>query len=368
MLFLITACVVPSFLIAFLSTGLMRRLAPRWGLMDQPAARKVHVTPTPLGGGIGIWLGVVIPIAAAQAAAWFLLRKGETGWLPPDIAQHLEGVLYRSDMMWAILLGGTVLSVMGLFDDWRNLPWQPRLFIQILVACILVAVGVRATVFVEAPWFGAALTALWILGLTNSFNFLDNMDGLSAGIGLIVAVLFATIMLAFTSEPRWLVGGGLLVLAGALAGFLCHNRPPARIFMGDTGSYFIGLLLASFTVLGTFYEYGRTSTHVMLAPLCVLAVPLYDTASVLVIRLSQGRSPFHADKSHFSHRLVELGLSKPAAVLTIYLVTLTTGLCGLLLYQVETWMAAGIIMLLVGCLLAIIAILETAGRRQRNSS
>jgi hypothetical protein len=169
---------------------------------------------------------------------------------------------------------------------------------------------------------------------------------------------------ASTAAPRWLVGGVLLVLAGSLAGFLWHNRPPAKIFMGDSGSYFIGLLLASMTVLGTFYEYDEMAErkHVILAPLCILAVPLYDFTSVMVIRLAQGRSPFHPDKSHFSHRLVERGLRPGHAVLTIHLATLTTGLGALLLYQVPGWTGAGLVIGLIACVLAIVAILETAGR------
>jgi len=345
----------------------MRILAPRWGLMDQPAARKVHIIPTPLGGGIGIWLGVVLPLAGALVVAWSLpALPALTDWLPQQILPHLEGVKYRSGQLWAILAGGTILSIMGLFDDWKSLPWQPRLLAQFLVACGLVfGAGIRATVFVEWPGVGQALTVLWILVLINSLNFLDNMDGLSAGIGLIASALFAVIMLTATSEPRWLVGGFLLILAGSLLGFLVHNRPPARIFMGDTGSYFIGLLLACMTVQGTFYEYGRSGTHVILAPLCILAVPLYDICSVILIRLWQRRSPFQPDKSHFSHRLVELGLSKPAAVATIHLTTLMTGLGGLLLYQVDNWYAAGLIFALILCILAVIAILETAGRLKR---
>lgn len=346
----------------------MRRLAPKWGLMDHPAARKVHVVPTPLGGGIGIWLGVVLPLLGGLAVAWSLpFVPALRDLLPTEIVPHLDGVKYRSGQLWAILAGGTVLSVMGLFDDWKSLPWQPRLLVQFLVACGLVfGAGIHATVFTSVPFVGAAFTVVWILVLINSFNFLDNMDGLSAGIGLIAASLFGWIMLTATSQPRWLVGGGLLILAGSLLGFLFHNRPPAKIFMGDTGSYFIGLMLACLTVQGTFFEYGGVGTHVILAPLCILAVPLYDICSVILIRISQGRSPFQPDKSHFSHRLVEMGLSKPAAVATIHLTTLMTGLAGLLLYQVDNWYAASLVFGLILCVLAVIAILETAGRQVRD--
>ena len=257
---------------------------------------------------------------------------------------------------------------MGLLDDRKNLPWWPRLIVQILVAMFLVLVmKVRATIFLPIPFLGDTLSILWYLVLINSFNFLDNMDGLSSGIALVAASLFAVVMLTGTSEPRWLVAGALLVLAGSISGFLFfHNWPPARIFMGDSGSYFIGLMLASLTMLGTYYEESDSSLsrHVVLAPFCILAVPLYDFCSVILIRLKQRRSPFHPDKNHFSHRLVEFGLKPSHAVLMIYLATLTTGLGGLLLYNVPDWTGATLVALLIGCVLAIIGILETVGRNR----
>jgi UDP-GlcNAc:undecaprenyl-phosphate GlcNAc-1-phosphate transferase len=226
---------------------------------------------------------------------------------------------------------------------------------------------VRASLFLADPWIGGVLTVVWCVVLVNSFNFLDNMDGLSSGIALIASLIFAVIMLTMLSEPRWLVGGVLLVLSGSLLGFLCHNWPPAKIFMGDTGSYFIGLLLASMVVLGTFYEHGGAAQHgrhVILAPLCVLAIPLYDFVSVLAIRLLEGRSPFKPDKSHFSHRLVELGLPPKYAVLTVHLATVTTGLAALLLYRVSDWSGAWLIVALVLSVLTLVAILETVGRQE----
>jgi UDP-GlcNAc:undecaprenyl-phosphate GlcNAc-1-phosphate transferase len=289
-------------------------------------------------------------------------------WIPADLAEHLSGATLRSGQLWTIVLAGFVISILGLIDDRRALGWKPKLFVQFAVATALVAAGVRATLFVSVPWIGWIVTVLWIVVLTNSFNFLDNMDGLSGGIGLIAATLFAVIMLTGTGEPHWFVAGFLLLLAGSLGGFLFHNWPPAKIFMGDAGSCLIGVWIACMTVVGTFYDYGRTGTHVILAPLCVLAVPLYDFCSVVLIRMSQGRSPFHADKCHFSHRLVELGMTRKLAVMTIHLVTVTTGLGGLLLYEVKGWPAALLVMLLELCLLAVIAILETAGRLRAASS
>ncbi len=366
MLFFILACLVPAFVVSVAMTGLMRTLSPKMGLIDHPAARKVHLVPKPLGGGIGIWCGVVLPLAGAQLVAW-LVHVGTlpAEWIPPQLVRHLDGVLFRSGQMWAVLAGGTVLSIMGLIDDVFDLPWKPRLVIQICVASALVAAGVQATAFLGVRWLEILISVLWLIVLINSFNFLDNMDGLSSGIALIASLIFAAIMLTSLSEPRWLVAGVLLVLAGSLLGFLCHNWPPAKIFMGDTGSYFIGVVLASMTVLGTFYEQGGAAQHgrhVILAPLCVLAVPLYDFTSVLIIRLLEGRSPFKPDKSHFSHRLVQLGLKQKHAVMTVHLATLTTGLGALLLYRVADWSGAWLVVALVLCVLAIIAILETVGR------
>lgn len=364
MLFLIAACLGCGFLVSLVMTRVMIWLSPKWGLIDQPAARKVHTTPKPLGGGIGIWCGVVLPLAVAHFVVWWLSRMPELPqWVPVEIAPHLDGALQRVGLLWSIVGAGTLLSIMGLTDDIADLPWQPRLAVQFCVAIGLSLGGVKATVFAPWPWLGYVITVGWMLVLINSFNFLDNMDGLSGGIAMISAIVFATIMLTCLSEPRWFVASALLILAGSVAGFLWWNWSPARIFMGDTGSYFLGIYVSSMTVVGTFYEpalEGRQ--HVMLAPLCVLAVPLYDFATVIFIRIKQGRSPFKPDKCHFSHRLVEMGLKPRNAVLTVHLATLTTGLGAILLYQVPTWNAAAVVIGLIVCVLAIIAILETVGR------
>jgi UDP-GlcNAc:undecaprenyl-phosphate GlcNAc-1-phosphate transferase len=230
------------------------------------------------------------------------------------------------------------------------------------ISAAVVASGVRATLFLADPWMGGLITVAWCVVLVNSFNFLDNMDGLSPGIGLITSLIFAAMMLSRPDEPRWLVAGFFLVLAGSLMGFLCHNWSPARIFMGDAGSYFLGFTTACMSVLGTYYTQADGKRHAVLAPLCVLAVPLYDTASVIFLRLREGRSPFQPDKRHFSHRLTAMGLTRVQAVLTVHLATLTTGLGGLLLQQVTTWRAALLIVAMVACVILIIAILEAAPR------
>jgi UDP-GlcNAc:undecaprenyl-phosphate GlcNAc-1-phosphate transferase len=284
--------------------------------------------------------------------------------VPAELNAHLPGVLYRSGQLWAIIAAGTLLMIMGLLDDRFGLPWKWRLSVQFLLAIALVVGDIRASVLISHPWVGSIVTVLWIVVLINSLNFLDNMDGLTGGIALIASLLFAVVMLLLTGEPRWLVGGGLLVLAGSVAGFLLHNWTPARIFMGDAGSTFIGLILSTMTVLGTFYEPSFQQRHVLLAPLFILAVPLYDFLTVIVIRLRHGQSPFQPDRNHFSHRLTDLGLSRQHAVLTVHLATLTTGIGALLLYEVAGWPGALLILAMEICLMAIVMILERAGRKQ----
>jgi len=366
MLWFVAVCVIPSFLIGWSMTGLMRFLAPGWGLIDRPAARKVHSVPVPLGGGVAVYLGIVIPLIAAQIAVAGLSQTDPApSWIPGELIPHLKGVASRSGQFWGVIVGATVLMLMGLWDDRFGLSWRVRLAVQLGVAIVLVGpFHVRATVFVAQPWFGMVLTVIWLVLLINALNFLDNMDTLAGGIALIVSLMFAHIMLISTGEPRWFIGGPLLIMAGSVAGFLIHNRPPAKIFLGDAGSTVLGLLLGTFTVLGTFYDAASSSRHVILAPLCILAIPLFDCLSVIAIRLSRGRSPFHADRNHLSHRLVDLGLSKPHAVLTIHFTTLTTGLGALLLYHVRDWTGAALVVAIIGCLFVVITILEMTGREK----
>lgn len=357
--------VVVTFLLAFLSsvtvTPIIRRLAPSLGLVDQPGHRKVHVTPTPMGGGIAVAIGLTVPLV------FVLIPSGLRTIVPlwEELLPESLDPAARSQML-GILIGAAVLFFVGLADDRWNLSWKMRLGLQVAVATGVTMSGVKATVFVAQPWIGFGITVLWILVLTNAMNFLDNMDGLSAGIGVIAALVSVAILLLMVQQPHWSVAFFLLALGGSLCGFLCWNRPPASIFMGDSGSNLIGFLLATLTVSGTFYEHSG-SRHVILAPLCVLAVPLYDFVTVILIRLKEGRSPFHGDKSHFSHRLVELGLKPSNAVLTIHLSTLMTGLGGLLLYKVKDWTGAFLIIALICCVLCLISILETVGRRSISS-
>ncbi len=216
------------------------------------------------------------------------------------------------------------------------------------------------------PLLGGTVTVFWIVGLTNSFNMLDNMDGLAASVGLIAAMLFCGAEIAVGSLFAPAV---LLVVVGALAGFLVHNLAPARLFMGDAGSNFLGFLLGAVTVVGTFTRddpHTAYSRYGVLAPLLVMAVPLYDMVSVVLIRLREGRSPFMGDRRHFSHRLVARGLTPPQAVWTIDLVTLAGGLGALLLHRLDG-VGACVVMAQTCCLLGVVAILELAANRREHA-
>jgi len=368
LLVLLLATLVPSFLVSVVVVALVRRWAERLGLMDRPGVRKVHSHPIPLGGGLGIWASVVMTFLLGGLAV--IALRSSLFDLPEDVTIHFPGMIYRFGQMLALLGAGTVLMLLGLADDRYGLKWQIRLGVEFAVAAFVVfGLGMQLTVFLPWNWMAGLLSVLWIVALVNSFNMLDNMDGLSGGVATISATMLAVMLLSIPSttqsQPQIFVAAMLLVLVGGLLGFLVHNWPPAKIFMGDAGSYFVGFWIACCTLLATYAGSKTSQPHAVLAPVCVLAIPLYDMISVIVIRLSEGRSPFEGDKRHFSHRLVEMGLTKKQAVLTIYLATATCGLGALLLPQVDIF-GAVIVIAIVICTLGLIRILESQAWGKNN--
>ncbi len=346
--------VLPAGVLSWALGWLVRRWAPRLGLVDRPAGHKAHAQATPLGGGLAIWIGVLLPLGTLQALSVF------PGW---ESRFLLSGWSQAAPLLWQVALGSTLLMILGLVDDWIPLNWRWRLGAQVLVAGALVSQGLTITVFLNLPWLTAVLTTLWIVALVNSLNMLDNMDGLSGGVAAIAAA-----MLALALHTRGEADGtqlpviiGLLLLAGSLAGFLYHNLTPARLFMGDAGSYFIGFWMAALTVMATFSSSdGSSPPRTILAPLCVLAVPLYDLTTVVLIRLRAGQSPFQPDHNHVSHRLVRLGLSRSASVSTIHVLTLATSLGGLVLYDLKSDYGAALVLGMIVCLLYAVYQLEQA--------
>jgi UDP-GlcNAc:undecaprenyl-phosphate GlcNAc-1-phosphate transferase len=356
--------VTVAFLVPLLTSAALCYLfiqrAPAWGLTDQPSSRKNHARPVALGGGIAIFAAVAFALLLVLGTA-FLARMDDrlAGGMPTIVQTHAAGVRQVAPLLTLLLLTGLAQTLLGFWDDRRGVDYRLRLAVEIGLVLVLVSQGVELAFLPGYRWLTVPLTVMWIVGLTNAFNFLDNMDGLSAGVGWI-----ATLLLAWIS---WLVGDLFLVgcygiLAGALGGFLYFNRPPARIFMGDAGSNFLGFWIGTLTVISTFQtaEYSHVT---LLAPLCVLAVPIYDVVTVSGIRLSQGRSPFHADRQHFSHRLVELGFSRAGAVAIIHLVTLVTGLSGVALYFIDS-SAAPLVFAQLFSMMLLLVILDVGTWRQ----
>ena len=209
------------------------------------------------------------------------------------------------------------MLALGVIDDRRNLSAKWKFTGQVLIALAVAASGIRVTIFVESPLFSYAVTVLWILTVTNAVNFQDNMNGLCAGLGLIAGWFFAW---HAGLEGQYLVASLAFLFTGALAGFLPYNFPRGGVFLGDGGSHVVGFLLAVLAILPDFYSAASQPKWLVLTPLIVLAVPLADLVSVILIRLRLGQTVWVGDNNHFSHRLVRAGLAKPRAVLILLLI------------------------------------------------
>jgi len=358
------ASLVSATAIAALVTPLVGHWARRRGWLDQPhgtAGHKTHEVPTPLGGGIALFLAIVLPmvlmlLAATLAMRWPIETAGEAPSAMPLWRAWAGGAIQKIPQTLALIAGGVVMHVLGLLDDRRPIPASVKLLVQIAVALALtVGFGIRAG---EAlgPVGAVVLTSMWIVAITNAFNFLDNMDGLTAGVAAIAGIVLAasSVLVGQVFVPCL-----LLLVAGAALGFLRYNFPPASIFMGDAGSLVIGYFLAVSSVLTTYYDPDLQRTPFgVLVPLVVFAVPLYDMSSVVINRYRRGVSIFASDRHHFSHRLVRLGMSRRIAVLTIYLATAATALPAMLL-PYANWAGAIVIVAQCACVLALIAILES---------
>lgn len=338
-------------------TFLVRRWAIKADFVDQPGNRKIHKDPIALGGGIVIYILTVIPLALVGLLSLLFTRFSLSGWLPETISIHLPGLASKAPT--ALLLAGcaTTLHIMGLIDDKKHLGPYIKMAIQLGVAIILAAFGgMRFDFFIVNPAISTVLSVLWIVIIINAFNFLDNMDGLSAGIA---AICSAILLGAAWSSGQIFISTFLAVVIATLLGFLIFNFNPAKIFMGDSGSLLVGLFMAVATIRTTYYHSDNSDAgwFTTFMPLIVLAVPLYDFISVTLIRLSQGKSPFVGDTQHFSHRLVKRGMTVRQAVLTIYLATACTGLGATILHQVST---AGMALIFIQTIfiVLIIAILE----------
>lgn len=314
-----------TFLLSAGLTVVVRRVALRMEILDHPGERKVHGEPIPLLGGVAIILTFYGFVLAHLAALAFSSRFG-ADWIEVQLLAVFgeQGTLKLA----GFLVGGLLIFLLGIIDDlWALRPWM-KLLGQVVAAGVLVAAGIHVELFVLPYWLAVVATIFWIVMITNSMNFLDNMDGLSGGVAVIAALSF---FLAVQPHEDQLVRWLLMIFAGAVGGFLYHNMSPAKIFMGDAGSMFNGYFLATVAVLGTYHIEETPSRIAVAAPVLALSVPLFDTFSVIWIRWRNGQSIMLGDKRHFSHRLVELGMTPRQAVEFIFLVAAVVGLGGALL-------------------------------------
>ncbi|MFC1675901.1 MraY family glycosyltransferase [Planctomycetota bacterium] len=315
-----------------------------------------------MGGGIAIFATIAFTLLSAIVAVKLFAEPGHLDWLGQAVTVHFAGFLTKTNKLLIILACLTTLFILGLWDDKKHLPPSFKLVVQFAVAIIAASFAdVRVEFFIQNKIVTTILSAFWIVLIINAFNFLDNMDGLSSGIAVIASSILLT---AAVLHGQVFISALTILLIGTLAGFLVFNFPPAKIFMGDAGSLVIGFFIAMLTMQTTYYQQsGNNNWYPVLMPLIVMAVPLYDFASVTILRISQGKSPFVGDTQHFSHRLKRRGLSDTRTVLTLYLATLCTGLGAIFLYQVDL-AGAVLISIQTFMILAIIAILETTAKNK----
>jgi UDP-GlcNAc:undecaprenyl-phosphate GlcNAc-1-phosphate transferase len=314
------AIALQAFLFSLLLVPVANRIGHRYGFMDPVNPAKIHSEPKARCGGIAVFFAFVLTLGLDLLI--FHAIRG-TSLLPPLLTPFAPNIRFVSGKLVAVLAGATLLFFTGLLDDRKNLKPLTKLVLQIISALPLIAVGATARAFINSDFLNAMLTICWVVLLTNAFNFMDNMDGLSAGVACVCSFSFFLIS-RFGGE--YFMMAIFAILFGSIAGFLIFNFPAARLFMGDSGSLFIGYMLAALSTLVTYYHKGVPTQLPVVAPIIVLGVPIFDTVSVLFIRWRSGKPLMKGDQNHFSHRLVALGFSRRDAVLFIYVVTLTVGL------------------------------------------
>ena len=301
-----------AFIIANLITPVVKSFAKTVGAMDIPdAKRHIHKAPTPRMGGLAIFLGFLLSVLVFA-----------------DITTQIRG----------ILLGAILIVVVGAIDDVLNLNAWLKFGVQILAAVIAVLSGVIISVVTnpllvtteQALTVGVLsvpVTVLWIVAVTNSVNLIDGLDGLACGVSAIASLSMLVVSM-LVSDANANVAIVLAALCGACLGFIPYNLNPAKIFMGDTGALLLGYILATVSVIGMFKFYAIIT---FILPVLALAVPLMDTTFAFTRRILHGQSPFHADRGHFHHRLLDMGLSQKQAVAVLYAVSAILGLAAVVL-------------------------------------
>ncbi|MBA7465690.1 putative undecaprenyl-phosphate N-acetylglucosaminyl 1-phosphate transferase [subsurface metagenome] len=295
--------------LAYVLTPLLRKPSLKFEILDHPVPDiKIHLKPVPYLGGLAIWLAFIVTLLGVR-----LLTSFPTGTL-----HNLRGIFY----------GGTLIMVLGLIDDIWKLDYRVKLFGQFIASIILILYNIRIE-FISSLPLSIFLTIFWVVGITNAVNIIDIMDGLAAGVVVIAGLAF--FFIALPTEKIY-VNFAALALAGSCLGFLRYNWRPAKIFMGDSGSLFIGFILAAIS-LGE--SYTTINNIGLFAPFLVLGIPIYDTLLVIFFRILKGKSIFAGSRDHFAFRLEAMGYNRKKVVLINYYLTAILGLAAFLITTVK---------------------------------
>ena len=314
--------IISGFVTTLLTLPLWRNWCLRVGLVDEPGQRKIHRGTIPLAGGLAVMSGLLFPTILASVFLYYADSAGKSSLDGKAISLLQYGLSRRAISLAGILLGALGMLALGLLDDKYELRPRTKFLGQFLVATLVAASGVQITLFVHSAIFHYAVTILWIITLINAFNFMDNMNGLCAGLAAIGAWYFGLIAAA---DGQYLVASIAFLAFGALLGFLPYNFPKARAFLGDAGSHLLGYVLAVLAILPHFYTPRHPRRWAVLMPLLVLAVPLIDLVWVVALRWRIGQPFYQGDTNHLSHRVVRLGLSPTRTVLIIWLLSAIAG-------------------------------------------
>jgi len=337
-----------SYLVATAMTPLIRRLAVRVGAVDHPSSRKIHESTTPLLGGVAVYLAFLIAILANTAG--------------------LAAPLVLNEGMLGVLAGGTLLLLVGVRDDIRHVPATAKLVVQLLAATIVIWAGKLLTFFPHGLWgdtLNVLLTVLWIVGITNAFNFFDGMDGLATGLAIITA-FFLGVVAFQTNQPT--LGWVAVALVGAGLGFLPYNFRPkasATIFLGDAGSTFLGFTLACLAVKGNWADQNPIVS--VSTPILIFGILIYDMVHTTVQRIYLGKVRTvkgyleYVGKDHMHHRLERVLGSRTETVFIIFLLSIALGLAGVVLRNART-VDALFLLLQATIIVVVVSILERRGR------
>ena len=358
------AVIVGAYILSTILVFPVRALARRLGVLDIPGGRKSHHLPVPLLGGLAIFGSLVTMVGGSL----YLLSHVQGSWLSNYLYGSLKEItLYVliAPKLWALLSGALMVTLIGIADDVKGVTFSPLLkfAVQTLAALVVLRAGIYMDLLNCNPYLSMFVSLAWIVGITNSFNLLDNMNGLSSGIALICTFVFLILVMV---KGEFFIALLLSALIGSTLGFFQFNMR-GSIFLGDTGSLLLGFMLGAISLMARYVDPQDDSMFPVLAPLMILGLPLFDTFSVILIRLREERSIFQGDQMHLSHRLVRIGMTKPQAVYFNYLMAFS--IASTALFMINSRVLHSLLaVVLVDALVAMVSILMSTHSRNGNGS